>query len=152
MTNLSFLANLTNVNQLNCFFIMERRILSNGEEAKVIIVLHPAYNKYSDPVDDCDYKHKAIIGLIPAIETPERKFISPVDGSEITLDRRANVQIRNCSPGHEFKYPDGEVILCGSNRGKVYFADKFDKDGVEKLRGFYQDTVKYPKPIEDEKI
>ena len=119
---------------------MKRRILSNEEEAKVIIVLHPAYNRYCDPVDDCDYKHKAIIGLIPAIETPEGKFISPVDGSEITLDRSANVQIRNCSPGHEFKYPDGEV-------------DKYDQNGVERLRGFYQDTVKYPKPIEeDEKI
>lgn len=131
---------------------MNKRILSNGEEAKVIIVLHPAYNKYSDPVDDCDYKHKSIIGLIPAIETAEGKFISPIDETEISLPKR-NVHIRNCSTGHEFKYPDGEVILCGSNRGKVYFADKYDKDGVEKLRGFYQDTVKYPKPIEeDEKI
>lgn len=151
MTNLSFLANLSNVNQLKCF-IMNKRILSNGEEAKVIIVLHPAYNRYCDPVDDCDYKHKAIIGLIPAIENQEGKFISPIDGSEITLDRRANVQIRNCSPGHEFKYPNGEVVLCGKNRGEVYFADKYDQNGVEILRGFYQDTVKYPKPIEDEKI
>lgn len=132
---------------------MEKRILSNGETAKVIIILHPAYNRYCDPVDDCDYKHKSIIGLIPAIETPEGKFISPVDGSEITLDRRANVQIRSCSPGHEFKYPNGEVVLCGKNRGKTYFADKYDKDGVERLRGFYQDTVKYPTIAEeDEKI
>lgn len=151
MTNLSFLANLSNVNQLKCF-IMNKRILSNGESAKVIIVLHPAYNRYSDPVDICDYKHKSIIGLIPAIENQEGKFISPIDETEILIPKR-NVQIRNCSPGHEFKYPDGEVILCGSNRGEVYFADKYDKDGVEKLRGFYQDTVKYPKPIEeDEKI
>lgn len=116
----------------------------------MIIILHPAYNRYSDPVDDCDYKHKAIIGLIPAIETHEGKFISPVDGSEITLDRRANVQIRSCSPGHEFKYPNGEVVLCGKNRGKTYFADKYDKDGVERLRGFYQDTVKYPTIAEEE--
>ena len=112
----------------------------------MIIFLHPSYNRYSDPVDECDYKHKAIIGLIPAIETPEG-FISPIDGTEIILPPKCNVQIRTCLTGHEFKYPDGEVILCGSHRGKVYFADKYDQNGVEKLRGFYQDEVKYPKPI-----
>lgn len=123
---------------------MERRILSNGEEAKVIVVISPKYDRYSDPVDYCDYKHKAIIGIIPAIATPQGKFISPIDGSEITIDQRANVQIRNCSAGHEFKYPNGEVVLCGKNRGKAYFADKYDKNGNEVLRGFWLDEVKYP--------
>lgn len=125
------------------FFIMERRTLSKGETAKVIVTLTPKYDCYSDPVDITDYKNKAIIGIVPAIETPDGKYISPIDGSEITIDKRANVQIRDCSAGHEFKYPDGEVILCGKNRGEFYFADKY-KDGKEVLRGFWLDEVKYP--------
>lgn len=145
------MANLFYVNQI-IFYIM-KRILKEEESAKVIVVLNPKHDRYNDPVDVCDYKHPAIIALIPVIQKKDGTFVEPLSGKKIQVpENNSKVQIRTLLTGHEFRYPDsGRVILFGKNRQEYYFADKYDEAGREVLRGFSCDDVKYLPVTEEEK-
>ncbi len=124
----------------------KRRYLTQEEKSVIIVTLLPSYDRYSTPVDECDFANPAIIGLQPAIKTKSGKYVSPLTGEEIVVPDRINVQVRTGMTGDEFKYPDGEVILFGKHVGKEYFDSVF-KDGKRVLQGnrLYNVTV----PSED---
>lgn len=127
----------------------KRRYLSSEEQAVIIITLHSGYDKFSQPVDECDYENKAIIGLQPAIKTAAGKYVSPLTGEEIIVQNRINVQVRTGMTGDEFTYPSGETILFGKNQGKEYFDSVFNKAGVRVLKGNRQYNVSFPSDVEE---
>ncbi len=121
-----------------------RRYLSQSEQSVIIVTLLPSYDRFSTPVDECDYNNPAIIGLQPAIKTKSGKYVSPLTGEEIVVPSRANVQVRTGMIGDEFTYPSGETLLLGKHIGKVYFDSVFNKTGVRVLKGTRQYNVTVP--------
>lgn len=123
-----------------------RKYLAQGEQSVIIVTLNSGYDKFSDPVDECDFSNPAIIGLQPAIKTKSGKYVSPLTGEEIVVPDRINVQVRTGMIGDEFVYPTGETLLLGKHVGKEYFDSVF-KDGKRVLQGnrLYNVTV----PSED---
>lgn len=120
-----------------------RKYLAQGEQSVIIVTLNSGYDKFSDPVDECDYENPAIIGLQPAIKTKSGKYVSPLTGEEIVVPDRINVQVRTGMTGDEFVYPTGETLLLGKHIGKEYFDNVF-KAGVRVLKGCRQYNVSYP--------
>lgn len=121
-----------------------RKYLAQGEQSVIIVTLNPGYDKFSTPVDECDFTNKAIIGLQPAIKTKSGKYVSPLTGEEIVVQNRANIQVRTGMIGDEFTYPSGETLLLGKHIGKVYFDSVFNKTGVRVLKGTRQYNVTVP--------
>ena len=120
-----------------------RKYLAQGEQSVIIVTLNSGYDKFSDPVDECDFSNPAIIGLQPAIKTKSGKYVSPLTGEEIVVPDRINVQVRTGMIGDEFVYPTGETLLVGKHIGKEYFDNVF-KAGVRVLKGCRQYNVSYP--------
>lgn len=121
-----------------------RKYLAQGEQSVIIVTLNPGYDKFSTPVDECDFTNKAIIGLQPAIKTAAGKYVSPLTGEEIVVPDRINVQVRTCLTGDEFRYPTGEILLCGKHQGRIYFDNVYNKAGVRVLKGTRQYNVTVP--------
>lgn len=121
----------------------KRRYLTQEEKSVIIVTLLPSYDRYSTPVDECDFANPAIIGLQPAIKTKSGKYVSPLTGEEIVVPDRINVQVRTGMIGDEFVYPTGETLLLGKHIGKEYFDNVF-KAGVRVLKGCRQYNVSYP--------
>lgn len=122
---------------------MERKYLAQGEQSVIIVTLNSGYDKYSSPVDECDFTNPAIVGLQPAIKTKSGKYVSPLTGEEIVVPDRINVQVRTGMTGDEFTYPSGETLLYGKHVGREYFDSVF-KDGKRVLQGTRQYNVTVP--------